>query len=522
MTQAERRFLFLLSFIEGASVMACELFSAKMIAPFFGGSLYVWAAVLGITLFSLMSGYYLGGYVSEKIKRQNLVYWILLLAGFFLAIMPHTSFWSMSATIELSVQWGTTISLMIFMFPPLLLMGMTSPIIINLINSSVSETGKSAGSVYAISTLGGIVATFLVGFYLLPEFGIKWPCYFFGVLLTFFPLIALLKGKKLKAAVMIVPMFYMAFVNSHQRTILSDQIKIRYESEGVLGQIKVIDMPYLTATRGWKTGRSLMVNNTAQTIMDLENPEYDLWDWSYFFPTAVSIYPPGSDVLLLGLGGGTLVQQFKRLKFDIDVVEIDERVRDVAIEFFYIDPSTNIVIDDARRFINTCEKKYDVITLDLFLNETPPAHVLTLESFERMKEMLKPGGMIMMNFYGYISGEKGRASRCILKTFEEAGFYTDIVATPGDESGRNLIFLAQPERKNFSAINYSEPGLTPIEKLEDYFVNLSQADMDDALVLTDEIPLLEKIYLPAALDWRRGSIQYNLLPLLNSGVETVY
>lgn len=521
MTPSTRRFLFLLSFIEGASVMACELFSAKMIAPFFGGSLYVWAAVLGITLFSLMSGYYLGGYFSERFRNQNLVYWILVFAGFFMAIMPHTSFWSMSATIQMSVQWGTTLSLLIFMFPPLILMGMTSPIIINLINSSVTETGKSAGSVYAISTLGGIIATFLVGFYLLPEFGIKWPCYFFGVLLSFFPLIALMRRGIFKAGAMVVPLCYMAFANSHEPHPLSDQIKIQYESEGVLGQIKVIDMPYLTASRGWKWGRSLMVNNTAQTIMDLENPAYDLWDWSYFFPTAVSIYPAGSEVLLLGLGGGTLVQQFERLKFELDVVELDQRVVDVAIRYFYIDPATHIVVDDARRFVNTCTKTYDVITLDLFLNETPPGHVLSLESFQKMKSLLKPGGMIMMNFYGYISGEKGRASRCILKTFQEAGFWVDILATPGEEASRNLIFLAQTEPRDFSAVNYAEPGLKPIVTLKDYFLDLGNIDLSDALVLTDEVPILEKIYLPAALDWRRSSIQYNLIPLLQSGVERI-
>jgi hypothetical protein len=79
----KRNILFTLAFIEGASVMACELFSAKMIAPFFGGSLYVWAAVLGITLLALMSGYYLGGSISAKATKKNLVYWILILAGFF-------------------------------------------------------------------------------------------------------------------------------------------------------------------------------------------------------------------------------------------------------------------------------------------------------------------------------------------------------------------------------------------------------------------------------------------------------
>ncbi|MBK9590267.1 MAG: fused MFS/spermidine synthase [Crocinitomicaceae bacterium] len=517
----KRNILFTLAFIEGASVMACELFSAKMIAPFFGGSLYVWAAVLGITLLALMSGYYLGGSISAKATKKNLVYWILILAGFFLMIMPHTSIWIMTLNLDLSVQMGSTISLLVFMFPPLVLMGMTSPIIINMINTQLDETGKSAGSVYAISTLGGIIATFLVGFYLLPEFGIKWPCFIFGLILMCAPIFVLLQAKYFKSALIFLPVIYVGYANSVGAQSPNENIKIIYESEGVLGQIRVIDMMYQTASRGWMPGRALMVNNTAQTIMDLNNPEYDLWDWSYYFPTAVSIYPEGSDVLLLGLGGGTLVQQFDRLKFNVDVVEIDQRVKDVAIEYFYIDPETNIIIDDARRYINTCEKKYDVITLDLFLNETPPGHVLTVESFKKIKALLNPEGMVMMNFYGYISGEKGRASRCILKTFEAAGFYVDLLATPGAEANRNLIFLASLEKKNFDGINYSEPHSIQIINLEQHFVNKATIDMTDALVLTDNQPILEKIYIPAALDWRKSSIDYNLKPIIQNGVELV-
>ena len=98
-----RQFLFTLAFIEGASVMACELFSAKMIAPFFGGSLYVWAAVLGITLFALMSGYYSGGYISARKKSENTVYWVLILAGIFMMMMPYTSVWIMTANLNMSV-----------------------------------------------------------------------------------------------------------------------------------------------------------------------------------------------------------------------------------------------------------------------------------------------------------------------------------------------------------------------------------------------------------------------------------
>lgn len=499
--------------------MACELFSAKMIAPFFGSSLYVWAAVLGVTLFALMCGYYLGGYLSSK--KENLLYWILLLAGLFLMIMPYTSESIMIINLDMSVQWGSTLSLLVFMFPPLFFMGMTSPVIINIINTKLDQTGKSAGSVYAISTMGGIVATFLVGFYLLPEFGIKWPCFLFGLLLFIIPFIILIKKRIFVSLLFLIPVLAIGYSNSTSASQSNGQMNVIYESEGMLGSIKVVDMPYPTFKRGVKRGRALMINSTIQTILDLENPEYDLWDWSRFFPTALSIYPEGSDVLLLGLGGGTLVQQFERLKFNIDVVELDQRIKEIAIEYFFIDPQTNIMVDDARHYINTCEKKYDIVTLDLFLNETPPAHVLSLESFTKIKDLLKPGGMVMMNFYGHLTGEKGLASRCILKTFEAAGFQVELLATPGNEAHRNLFFLASLEKKDFTKTTYTESISEPIADITKYFIYKSTLNMSDAVVLTDDCPRLEKIYLPAALDWRKSTIDYNLRPLIQADVDMI-
>ena len=129
--------------------------------------------------------------------------------------------------------------------------------------------------------------------------------------------------------------------------------------------------------------------------------------------------------------------------------------------------------------------------------------------------------MVMMNFYGYVTSDRGRASRCILKTFEEAGYQVDLLATPGNEANRNLIFLAAPEKKDFSGINYSEPNSRKIEDITKYFVYKSTLDMNDAIVLTDDCPALEKIYLPAALDWRRSSINYNLKRLMEQNVQLV-
>jgi predicted membrane-bound spermidine synthase len=503
-------FLLFLAFIEGASVMACELLGAKMIAPFFGSSLYVWASVLGVTLFGLMSGYYTGGYLSEKIKRKDLVYWILILAGVFLAIMPYTSVWVMTKNIDMDIRWGSTLSLLVFMFPPLVLMGMTSPVIINMINTKLDETGKSAGSVYAISTLGGIVATFLVGFYMLPEFGIKWPCFIFGFLLMIFPLVALLKAKIYSAALVALPFFFVFTANISKGAEQGNGIVMLHEAEGIYGQIRVYDLPFYTPFRGWKNGRILVVNNTVQSQLNRDNLEYNLWDWSVIFPTAASIYPKGSDLLLMGLGGGMLFNQFKRLGFNIEVVELDERIKDAAINYFGVPSETPIIVDDARRIINTSTKTYDVIVLDLFFNETPPAQVPTIESFTKLKTMLNDKGMVLMNFYGYLTGEKGRAARSVIKTFEEAGYIVTLLPTPGPENGRNLIICASLEQPDWSKIKYSEPELYEItpQEIHKFIYDKTTLDMSDAVVLTDKKPELEKMYIEAALEWRQKQTDF--------------
>jgi predicted membrane-bound spermidine synthase len=514
-----KHLLFLLAFIEGAAVMTCELVGAKMIAPFFGSSLYVWAAVLGVTLFALMAGYYIGGYLSERVKSSNLIYIILIIASAFLILMPYTSVAIMQQTVDFSVKSGSTISLLVFMFPALLFMGMSSPVIINLINEKVETTGKSAGSIYAISTLGGIISTFFVGFYLLPEFGTNVPCLTFGTGLLVLSVIGLwLNKKKISLVLLLIPILgFMNLSSTHGKRY--KQIKLIYESEGILGQIRVYDMPMYTYTRGIKNSRVLMVNNTAQTLIDLDNPGYDIWDWSYYFPTAASIFPKESKALVLGAGGGAFINQFYRLGFDIEVVELDKRIKEIATDLFFVEPSIPIYVDDARRFINNNDKNYDIVFFDVFHNETPPSHVLTKETFEKTLSFLNEDGMIILNFFGYISGDKGLGARSIYKTLTSLGLEVELLPTPGEEGHRNLIFLASRKKLDFTKTYFEEPGMPPITNISANFIDKSNIDFSDGYILRDNQPILEKIYLSAATEWRRISIDYNIKKFMKEGVK---
>ena len=505
-----KKYLLLLSFIEGGSVMVCELIGAKLLAPFFGTSLYVWAAALALTLGGLTLGYFIGGKLSKKYAGQvNLLYWVLIIAGLLLVAMPFTSEYVMLACIHLSLEMGAILSLLIFMLPPLMFMGMVSPIIINLLTDEAQAAGNNAGNVYAISTLGGITATFLMGFYIIPNFGLTLPAIVTGVLLALLPIISLLRSENWKVVVPVMGLVLFSFLSIGSTIEYNDEYKVIYQSEGILGQVKVVDHPSYGITPDNRMGRGLIVNNTLQTYVGLDNNmQYSIWSWANYFPTAASIFPKGSKVLLLGLGGGTLVKQLQRLGFETDVVEIDKRIRDVSYDYFNMDRSTNVVIDDARHYVRTTDKKYDIVIFDTFLSEAVPEHLITLEGFSDTRKILNQDGMIMINFYGFIEGEKGLAARCVYKTLKTSGFEIEVLATPGDEYSRNLIFIASEEEKDFSVANYRELNYEPIEDLYEHFVSARLINTDDAFLLSDKKPKLSKLYAKAAREWKKSYNEY--------------
>lgn len=510
MKKTDNLFLLTLSFIEGGSVMACELIGAKLLAPFFGTSLYVWAAALALTLGGLTVGYFFGGRLSKKYNgSKKVLFYILIIAAALLAIMPFTSDLIMARTIDFSLEGGAITSLFIFMFPPLVFMGMVSPVIINLLTTEADSAGNSAGTVYAISTLGGILYTFLMGFYIIPNFGLKMPAVISGIVLGILPLISLFKLRDAKALPLILVLVVFSGLGLSTKNNFNEEYNILYQSEGILGQVKVVDHPSYEITEDNRIGRGLIVNNTLQTYIGLENDlQYSIWSWAQYFPTAASVFPKGSKVLLLGLGGGTIVKQLNRLGFEVEVVEIDRRIWEVSLDFFNLDPKTVVHVDDARHFIKTADKKYDIVIFDTFLSESVPEHLLTIEGFEDVRKILNPNGMIMSNFYGFIDGKRGRAARSVYKTFEASGFNVDILATPGAEASRNLIFLASEADIDFSKTNYNEPNFEKIESLYDHFIDRRMLNLSDAYLLSDKRPRLSKLYNKAATEWKKSYNEY--------------
>ncbi len=498
------RHLLLLAFFEGAAVMACELIGARLAAPYFGSSLTVWAAVLGVTLTALMCGYYAGGWLSGKFRHRAAVFHILAIAGLLLLAMPTISQWVMNATLAMPVRSGATLSLGIYMFPPLFFMGMSSPVIIHLLNARAETSGKTAGSVYAISTLGGILATFLLGFYLMPWLGLRVPAFGFGALLLLLALAGLWRHRRRGAAAGFAALLALgSFSLARHDSMASDNVRILEIQEGLLGQIKVAELTGHNDHGAPARTRVLLVNNIAQTLMDPDRPALSMSEYIFAYAAALSSYPRGSKALVLGLGGGALVRHFDRFGFETDIVELDPRIRDVAGRHFAIGGDRPTVIDDARHFLNTTDRRYDIIALDLFASESPPSDVLSLEGLRLARSCLLPGGVLAINFTGRLNEPEGRVSRSLIRTLREAGFHVKAMQMA---RGGNLLLLASPSERDYSEVDYSEDGSpSRLQNLERQFLDLDRYDFADAVILDDEHARFEVLYDDVAEDWRRAA-----------------
>ena len=495
-----KKFLFALAFVEGGAVMCVELSSAKILSPYFGTSIYVWASVLGITLSALMTGYYLGGYISSNYKKKEIVFWLMLIGGVLIMLTPLISGIVLPFTIRLNLLEGSVLSLLSFLFIPLMLFGATSPLIINMVTNEAEESGKSSGTVYAVSTLGGIIVTFAIGFYAFPQFGITKTLYAYGLLVIIASLVLFFVTKTTKWNVLLV-LLAGGILLSFQKE--KSNKGVIYRSEGILGEIKVVDRELTGQDNTSKVYRELLVNNISQTVMDKENPFVSYWDYVNILTKNILKFRDGDSALLLGLGGGTLYKQLASNNLKVDIVELDQRIEMLAKKYFYIDKNVIVNIDDARHFINTTNKKYDIIIYDLYHSETDPIHLLTKEAFHEIRNKLNEGGILTINFYGFINGKMGKAARSIYKTLLEEEFNIQLLATPGEEAARNLIFIC---KKGFFEKNIN---------IEDVWIKPSEIDLNDAVILTDDKPVLEHIYLEAALMWRRGYNEKNTKYFLN-------
>ncbi|MBL7920482.1 MAG: fused MFS/spermidine synthase [Bacteroidia bacterium] len=471
--------LILLSFIEGAVVMASELCGAKLLAPIFGSSLYVWASVMGITLAALALGYFFGGVVSERSKQHSKrLFHVLIFAALFVMLMPVISRYVIPWISYLPFLLAVVLSTFILLFPPVFFLGATSPLFIFIQTKESSAAGRVSGTVYAVSTLGGIIATFLCGFYLIPAIGLTWCLLGFGALL-FIANCVIFKSYK---AIHLLLFAAFVYLNLQFSFIKSQQL---FYGNSILGQLEVQDL----LNNNKETIRILKINNIVQTEMNVKTKR-SVSEYVKLLDTLINYSYKQKAALVLGLGGGLTANLLVDKNYVTDGVEFDKGIIDAAQNFFDLNKTVKPVCEDARYYLNGSNKKYDLILVDIFKAEEQPSHVITIESLESLKKNLTDSALLIINWHGYIKGEKGMGTSILNNTLQQTGYKVKVCSVSDDENYRNLLFVC---------------SLQDLKK-QPYEINESFARTK--LVNTDDKPLFEKYNALANKTWRSNYLHY--------------
>jgi len=384
-------YLYILVFISGGAVLALEILGTRILGPFYGVSLFLWSALITITLVALSAGYAIGGRWADKNPKMSKLLYIVAGAGVWTLFIP----WLKQPVLIVAEPFGLRVAVLLAAFilfaPPLTLLGMVSPYAIKVRASSMNVVGRTAGNLYAISTIGSVVLALLTGFVLIPNIGVAFLTVLIGVGL----LALVVSGFLLHATRPVDIMFSVSFLAIGLSALWFSPHPAPNPDQGLMAveqspyaELRVVDFNGL---------RHLVIDGGVHTIV-----EPATWDSHFPYTHVVDVtrhfYDEPGEMLLIGLGGGTVAKNFSREGWKVTAVEIDPKVVSIAKEYFGLkNGEADIYTMDGRKFLITHRAAFDLIVMDAFGSSSIPFHLVTQESFGLIAARLRADGVLAVN-----------------------------------------------------------------------------------------------------------------------------
>lgn len=391
--RAEFLTLHLTAFVCGGAVLILEILGTRLLSPYFGSNLYVWSALISITLLALALGYWLGGRLADARGTAALLDRVITAGALLTAITPFVVGITVAATSSVNFQTGILIAALVCFGPALTVLGMVGPIVIRLTASDLGHVGRSVGSVYATSTAGSIAGALAAGFLLLPNLAVTRVVY-----LTAFLLAGLAAfrwaarrfslGAGAIAGLAVCAACWLAVVPADGQTHTAGGFDVVAHRPSFYGSVQVVD--YLNR-------RYLLLDGVPQTVQTKTQRDPLL---NYVWATSLlpQFRPDGKTLLLIGLGGGDVVRMFNAYGVRTTAIEIDPVIAEVATSHFGLDSSPfTLVIGDGRRELTRLESPFDFVLLDAYAGGNPPIHLFSSEAFAEVKRKLRPEGVFAIN-----------------------------------------------------------------------------------------------------------------------------
>jgi spermidine synthase len=390
-----RRPIELLAAVVGASSLGAEIAAARLLAPWFGASTIVWANTIATVLVALSAGYWVGGRLADRDPSLAGLSRIVLGAAGLLALVPFVAepFLRISVQALDSVQAGafvgSLIGVLVLVAVPVMLLGAVSPYAVRLSVHSVEEAGRVAGRLYAISTMGSLVGTFLSALVLIPLVGTRRTFLLFALSLAVAAVPAL--GRRFVLAPVALALLLAIPVGTVKA---SGSAKVIWEKETEYQYARVVEDP---------TGERRLELNEGQAVHSIYTPgEWltgDYWDEMLVLPFAVDRAAPRS-VAILGDAAGTTARAYGHFfpRARVDGVEIDGALTAVGRRLFDLrGPNLHTHTADARPFLRRAHRRWDVIVVDAYRQPYIPFYLTTKEFFAQVRDHLTPRGVVLVN-----------------------------------------------------------------------------------------------------------------------------
>ncbi len=403
-------YLYLAVFTSGMTSLAVEMGASRLLGSVFGTSNLVWANVIGLMLLYLTVGYFVGGRWADRSPHPQTLYRILVWGAFLSGLIPliarpilHAAA-SAVINIDAGLVLGSFASVLVLFAIPVTLLGTVSPFAIRLAITDVSSAGKTSGRVYAISTVGSILGTFLPVLVLIPELGtIRTFLVFAGVLFVI-GLIGLWRERGARALIYLwmpaaVAVIALLVLNGTPLRSPLVGATLLYEAETPYNYIQVQED---------SAGNRYLFLNEGEGVHSQWNK--DIYEygrtWDYFLAAPYFNAAPfaPSDVhslAIVGLAAGTIARQYTHVYGDvpIDGIEIDPGIVAAGDKYFEMDtmPNLSVYVEDGRYMLNKLDKQYTVVGIDAYRPPYIPWHLTTVEFFEEVRRHLTDDGAVVIN-----------------------------------------------------------------------------------------------------------------------------
>jgi len=516
-----------LIFITGAITLSLEVLSSRIMTPYFGVSLYIWAGILSITLIFLALGYRLGGQISQRRDKEALQQILLaapLWAAFYMviatALYPVVFPWLSTINLVVASFLGGTILLAV----PLVVLSAMNPLLIALDRDARASGDGGAGRIFFISTVGSVAGVLLTAFLLIPNLtnfrALLWMSLGLGVVVGVISFLNReIPGSRKKrlilgcAIVLLASGGLLAAQPAYLRMLagMSDvgkNFKVLAEYSSVFGNIKILSV--LPEGEGRKPATAYLQDGIIQNMVSTDGTVFDHTEFMVRLADAYA--PKAKNALVLGLAAGMIPRYLHHKGLEVTAVEINPNSLQAATEFFDFDPQgIKVHIEDARTFVRRQKHAYDLVITDLFQGDCTPDYLLTVEFFQEVRACLRPEGVVIINTYFDPNNET--ADEAILATVSAAFRYVLELRSPpstGLVSSACMVAANVPLSPEV-AINLADQRTMPPK---DYQTLKNARLVDRALLkdprpITDDHNIFSLLFAGSQLRYRS---QFNKLP----------